>query len=285
MSQGSVYLLYLFLTVSATLAIYVYALSNGLTVSARRETAYISPGVRGRVESDMSDTQVIIYNKPWKTGSTAVFRTLSTCLAELGFVTLGGTLGKAAWELQLPSGGRTFSGLHMLLAPQVHAAVRNSKKVCSITSLRDPGSRVPSHLIQLTYKNQTNMSISLSDREQAICENVGQLDPNFQLRYQLGKDESEELKKWDTELSESMDLYDYIIEDGEVRRNWNAHGNCDTVKSCVERKYELDNVKGTPNVGNLSCFPSIRRIVNAEYLYYNTVRNITRDWEVVFSRT
>jgi hypothetical protein len=241
----------------------------------------------------------LMYNKPWKTGSTSIAERLKKCLVPqqyklLDFEKVAGhqSIIPVSPVLGTASGTNMFAVDHGLynLAELEHIKERDDVDACYMTSVRDPVARVPSNAVQIVHPDADGyLSRPVTDdmREKVgriICRGIEEFDPQYMVHYMVGirAGSLPNLTNHQTKMlvGNIMSVYDIVLDEtGRILHDSGRH-ECSDIRTCLSKdKHLVENAKlrnvHLPVI--LNCQSRMDEIVKEELVFYNEMKRLFKN--------
>ncbi len=235
----------------------------------------------------------IMYNKPFKTGSTTRQMHLASCLLPAGFKVINfNTSGKldenepASAVLLVSDHDKLVSFRHGRYSLWELDGIRKSGlyKTCYISSVRDPIFRVPSHAVQMFNSEiirtkDASWNMSMNEIEDAVCSTISRLERQYLVRYMVGMSRGFS-DEWDRRSIQQLakkvvDVYNIITDETGAVLYDDGSPMCDEARECLQETPPAVNVKaGSADTKDFRCYDEIMSVVNEEKILYNEMMQV-----------
>jgi hypothetical protein len=263
-----------------------------------RHPARFSKGTRDIVK-------FVMYNKPWKTGSTSMARRLKSCLTPLHYKLVDfekheghHSIIPVSPVLRVSAHSNMFAVDHGLynVAELQYIKDRVDVDACYLTSIRNPTSRVISNAVQIVspqivrpggdnfFSGTTTGDVgALAGR--VICQGIEKFEPQYMVHYMVGirAGSMPNLTSHETKLlvGDVMSVYDIVLDEAGSILHDTRRPECSEARACLAKdNHIISNVKlgSIENPETSECQSRIDMIVEEENIFYNEMLRLIREW-------
>jgi hypothetical protein len=254
-----------------------------------------------------SIAKFVMYNKPWKTGSTSMAEHLKQCLIPQQYKLVDFEKDEGHQSIIPVSPVLSVAGHSNMLAVDHglynlgelrYIKERDDIDACYLTSIREPTSRVLSNAVQIVSPrivlpgadNFFSGSSSGDVRALAgrvICQGIDEFEPQYMIHYMVGirAGSLPNLTSRETEsfVRDVMSVYDIILDETGSILHDTHRPECSVARVCLAKEVHFfSNVKlGFVEKPDTSeCQARIDKIIGEEYIFYNEMLRLIREWQV-----
>lgn len=236
----------------------------------------------------------IMYNKPWKTGSTSISNHLGECAGMKGYTEVkfrwldsDDIINPVTPALQFAAGNKHFSVQHgrYNIAELRDLKRRSTYSCCYLTSVRNPVERVPSNAFQLVDSSVTKTlqgayNKTASEMQKLVCQGLKEMksSPQYLAHYMVGMHWNREMNLTTEQTQflaqEVVATYDIILDKAGNTLYDSLDPACDEIRPCLVAKPEKMNSKLGDMHSELDyseCKEDMDRLVGEERKFYRAV--------------